>query len=89
MHEVLMPKQSLKPSKILMTSSSVQTSATRGDLTFHLEPKKGNSRTYPHPKYLVYRTELSPVTIFNPLLTPSRLLDPRVMERKHKALAQR
>jgi hypothetical protein len=72
-----------------MTSISTQPPATRGDLAFNLEPKKTNGTEPTHSVHPMSCINLHLVTTFNPLLTPSRLLDPKVMERKQKVLAQR
>jgi hypothetical protein len=82
----LLQKQSLRPSKSPMTSiSSSQPCTSQGDIEFGLGQKRSKG------KYIasyIYMSMLSgdAVATFNPLLTPSPLLDPKVLEQRRKAL---
>jgi hypothetical protein len=86
----LFEKCPLKTATTPMTSSSsCQPSVSRSDIAFTLEQKKSKGmRSKQQCQFECMLTKCE-VTTFHPLLTPSPLLEPKVLERKQKALTQR
>ncbi len=82
-------KRTLQPSRTPMTSnSSTQSSTSRGELTFSQEVNKGKG-IESQPSHGISAYSLAIVITYNPLLSPSALLDPKVLERKQKVLGRK
>lgn len=85
-------KGPLKPSLSPLTSNSyVETPASRGELQPGLDRGKREGTSLTRCLREEEKTELTEIQViqFNPLLTPSPLLDPKVRERRLKEVAQR
>lgn len=88
-HQVLGKHPLKRPATPMTSTSSSQSSTARGDLVFSLEQKTHKGTMAMERCFVLLLMVMTVVTTFNPLLTPSPLLDPKVLERKQKLLVRR